>query len=120
VVRGVAIVERAEAEEREKWPVGREQSPDDNYEYVTMNEVLKYLNAEDEEHHVELDGELCCEFLDSIIPTDRMRAGAAPCSETGVQSKHSEDDDWESSSDVEADEEADEETGEETGEEIGE
>lgn len=86
-----------------------------------MLEFLDFLNVDDEEDRVELYGELRCEFLDTIIPTDRMRAGVAPYVETGGEPKYPPDENWKADdSEEEADDEADEEAGEETGEEAGE
>jgi hypothetical protein len=56
--------------------------------------------------------------LDTIIPTDRMRAGVAPYVETDGEPKYSPDEDWTADdSEEEADDEADDEGGEEEGEE---
>jgi hypothetical protein len=86
-----------------------------------MFEFLVLLNADEEEDRIELYGELSCEFLDTIIPTDRMRAGVAPYVETDGEPKYSPDEDCTADdSEEEADDEADEEGGEGGGEEEGE
>lgn len=61
---------------------------------ITIDEILKSLSAEDEENLVELYGEFRCEFMDTIISTEKMRAGLEPYVETGGPSKYSPDDHW--------------------------
>lgn len=61
----------------------------EEYEDMTMNELLERLN-----HKGPIVGRLRCDFLDTIIPTDRMRAGVAPYVETGGPSKYSEGEGW--------------------------
>jgi hypothetical protein len=124
VVRGVGIFVRTRPPElpEERWAqpscsfARRSERVVDGFDDVTMFEFLDLLNTDDQEDRVELYGELRCEFLDTIIPTDRMRAGVAPYVETGGEPKYSPDEDWTADDpEEEADDEADEE--EEAGEE---
>ena len=65
---------------------------------VTLNEVLESLHGEDGEP-VDLYGDLRCSFLDTIIPTDRMRAGVVPYAEDVVVSDEEAGGQWLSSGD---------------------
>ena len=120
-VKGVGIYRRPEPpelpEERNRYPQisCRPIRQGDVYlDDLTMFEFLDFLNAQDGEDRVELYGELRCESFDTIIPTDRMRAGVTPYVETGAEPKYSPGEDWLGvSSEEEADEGADEEAGEE-------
>jgi hypothetical protein len=78
---------------------------------VTLNQMHKELN-EEKEDCFELHGNLRCEFLDTILPTDRMWAGVTPYVETDGEPRYSPETDysWELSSDEEDDEDADEDS----------
>jgi hypothetical protein len=65
---------------------------------VILNEVLESLHGEDGEP-VDLCGHLRCRFLDTIIPTDRMRAGVVPYAEDVVVSDEEAGGQWLSSGD---------------------
>jgi len=111
VVKGVGAFHRPKREppterEREALPYPGEEACD-CFDDVTMVEFLELLNAEDEDDPVELHGELCYEFLDTIIPTDRIWAGVAPYVETGAEPRYLPDEDWSKDSEEEVDEEAD-------------
>ena len=78
---------------------------------VTLNQMYKELD-EYKADRFELYGNLRCDFLDTILPTDRMWAGVAPYVETDGEPKYSPETDysWESSSDEEDDEDVDEDS----------
>lgn len=88
-VRGKAIVKELD-------PDPDYTEPHETYENVTLNWLLKSLNPFNRGPSV-LCGKLRCDLLDTIIPTDRMRAGVAPYVETGGLSKYPEDEGWETS-----------------------
>ena len=87
---------------------GGRELPAEVHDNVILNEVLASLYGEDGEPF-ELYGDLRCAFLDTIIPTDRMRAGVAPYAgnvtapdvEASDQSMDKGDEGWASSSDEE-------------------
>ena len=87
---------------------GGRDLPVEVHDKVILNEVLASLYGEDGEPF-ELYGDLRCAFLDTIIPTDRMRAGVAPYAgnvtapdvEASDQSMDKGDEGWASSSDEE-------------------
>jgi hypothetical protein len=63
--------------------------PTEVHDNVILNEVLQALYGEDGEP-VDLYGRFRCDFLDTIIPTDRMRAGVAPYAENVMASDEDE------------------------------
>jgi hypothetical protein len=79
-------------------------------ENVTLTQMYKDLLNEDKEDRLELYGDLRCDFLDTILPTDRMWAGVAPYAETDGKPKYSPETDhsWASSSDEEDHQDAEE------------
>jgi hypothetical protein len=76
---------------------GREL-PTEVHDNVILNDVLESLHGEDGEP-VDLYGHLRCDSLDTIIPTDRMRAGVVPYAEDVVVPDEEADDQWLSSGD---------------------
>ena len=64
--------------------------PTEVHDNVILNEVLQVFYGEDGEP-VDLYGQFRCDFLDTIIPTDRMRAGVAPYAENVVASDEDEE-----------------------------
>ena len=112
-VRGVVEFQRlVGTEENER------ELPTEVYDNVILGEVLESLYGEDGEP-VDLYGHFRCDFLDTIIPTDRMWAGVAPYRETDGEPKYSPETDHygrsrsNESSDEEDDEDADEEDADE-------
>lgn len=85
VVRGVAEYQRLVRTDWQPWASHRSDAnvrelPAEVHDNVILEEVLESLHAEDGEL-IDLHGNLCCAFLDTIIPTDRMRAGVVPYAE---------------------------------------
>jgi hypothetical protein len=103
-VRGVAEFERVVLTEWRPWTsqcihsVEGRELPTEVHDNVILNEVLESLHGEDGEP-VDLYGHLRCDFLDTIIPTDRMRAGVVPYAENVVVSDEEAGGQWLSSGD---------------------
>ena len=106
-VRGVAEFQRLVPTQWQPYVEGR-VPPAEVHSNVTLNEVLESFYGEDGEP-VDLYGHLRCAFLDTIIPTDKMRVGVAPYAEdvmapdveAGDQSVDSGDKGWASDEDEE-------------------
>lgn len=109
-VRGVVEFQRlVGTEENER------ELPAEVYDNVILGEVLESLYGEDGEP-VDLYGHFRCDFLDTIIPTERMLAGVAPYVETDGEPKYSRgaDYNWASSSNESSDEEDEQDADEES------
>jgi hypothetical protein len=103
-VRGVAEFERVVLTKWRPWTsqcihsVEGRELPTEVHDNVILNDVLESLHGEDGEP-VDLYGHLRCDSLDTIIPTDRMRAGVIPYAENVVVSDEEAGGQWLSSGD---------------------